>query len=120
MSIFKDDLDKAMFFSGLKDLGVVKLVAEYSGGGDSGAIDTVYGENSEDDHVNLTADLFDTAENFMYELLSNRYDYDWYNNDGGNGTVYFDINTLEFDIQGYVMEAREAFHSGTLDVDDIN
>lgn len=120
MSIFKDDLEKAMFFSGLKDLGVKKLVAEYSGGGDSGGIDSVYAENNEGDHVNLTAGLFDTAENFMYELLSNRYDYDWYNNDGGSGTVYFDIDDLEYDIQGYVMEAREANQSGQLDPDEIN
>ena len=119
MSIFKDDLDKAMFFSALKDLGVAKLVAEYSGGGDSGAIDTVYGEGTEDNFITLD-NFRDRVENFMYEILTNKYDYDWYNNDGGNGTIYFDINTLEFDIRGYVMVAREAFESGTLEIDEID
>jgi len=28
MNLFNDDLEKAAFFSGLKDLGVEKLVAE--------------------------------------------------------------------------------------------
>lgn len=119
MSIFKDDLEKAAFFSGLKDLGVEKLVAEYSGSGDSGGIDTVYAENTEGDHIDL-GDFHDTVENFMYEILSTKYDYDWYNNDGGNGTVYFDIDNLEYDVQGYVMEAREAHQSGQLDPDEIN
>jgi hypothetical protein len=119
MSIFKDDLDKAMFFSGLKDLGVEKLVAEYSGGDDSGAIDTVYAENTEGDHIDL-GDFHDRVENFMYEILSTKYDYDWYNNDGGSGTVYFDINTLEYDVHGYVMVSQEAFHSGILNIDDID
>ena len=119
MDLFKDDLDKAAFFSGLKDLGVKKLVAEYSGSGDSGGIDSVYGNNSEDDHVDL-GDFHDRVENFMYEILSTKYDYDWYNNDGGSGTVYFDIDDLEYDVQGYVMEAREAHQSGQLDPDEIN
>lgn len=119
MNIFNDDLDKAAFFSGLKDLGVEKLVAEYSGGGDSGAIDGVFGENTEGDHIDLN-DFHDRVENFMYEILTTKYDYDWYNNDGGSGTVYFNINTLEYEVNGYVMEAREAFQDGTLDLDDIN
>ena len=119
MGVFKDDLDKAAFFSGLKDLGVKKLAAEYSGSGDSGGIDSVYGHNSEDCYVDLQ-DFHDCVENFMYEILSTKYDYDWYNNDGGSGTVYFDIDDLEYDIQGYVMEAREANQSGQLDIDDIN
>jgi hypothetical protein len=119
MDVFKDDLEKAAFFSGLKDLGVKKLVAEYSGSGDSGGIDSVYGHNSEDEHVDLQ-DFHDRVENFMYEILSTKYDYDWYNNDGGSGTVYFDIDNLEYDVQGYVMEAREAHQSGQLDIDEIN
>ena len=119
MNLFDDDLEKAAFFSGLKDLGVEKLVAEYSGSGDSGSIDSVYAENTEGDHVDLD-DFHDRVEEFMYEILSTKYDHDWYNNEGGNGTVYFNINTLEYDVHGYVMEAREAFQDGKLDLDDIN
>ena len=119
MNLFDDDLEKAAFFSGLKDLGVEKLVAEYSGSGDSGSIDNVYAENTEGDHIDLD-DFRDRVEEFMYEILSRKYDYDWYNNDGGSGTVYFNINTLEYDVHGYVMEAVEAFQSGELDIDDIN
>lgn len=119
MNLFDDDLEKAAFFSGLKDLGVKKLVAEYSGSGDSGGIDSVYGNNSEGDHIDLD-DFQDRVEEFMYEILSTKYDYDWYNNDGGSGTVYFDIDNLEYDVQGYVLESREAFQDGILDIDDIN
>lgn len=119
MNLFDDDLEKAAFFSGLKDLGVEKLVAEYSGGGDSGAIDSVYAENTEGDHVDL-GDFHDRVEEFMYEILTTKYVYDWYNNDGGSGTVYFNIDTLEYEVNGYVMEAREAFQDGILDLDEIN
>jgi len=92
---------------------------KYSGGGDSGAIDSVYGENIEGNYIQLN-DFRDRVENFMYEILSTKYVYDWYNNDGGSGTVYFDINTLEYEVNGYVMEAREAFQDGILDIDEIN
>ena len=119
MNLFDDDLEKAAFFSGLKELGVKKLVAEYSGSGDSGGIDSTYAENSEGAHVDL-GDFHERVENFMYEILSSNYEYDWYNNDGGSGKVYFDINTLEYDVYGYVMEPREAFQSGQLDIDEIN
>ena len=119
MNLFDDDLEKAAFFSGLKDLGITRLAAEYSGSGDSGGIDSVYGNNSETDYIPLE-DFHDRVENLMYEILSTRYDYDWYNNDGGNGVIYFDINTLEYDVKGYVLETREAFQSGELDIDEIN
>jgi len=119
MNIFNDDVEKAAFFSGLKELGVVKLVAEYSGSGDSGDLDGVYGQDSTDDNIAL-GDFADKARDLMYEILTSNYSYDWYNNNGGYGTVYFDITDMSYNVEGYVRIESDAYESGELDINDIN
>jgi hypothetical protein len=87
--------------------GYAWIEVDYSGGGDDGSINTVdlipTGvldiENEEviwhDDkceRADIEQSLKDHIENFAYDKILNNAD-DWYNNDGGGGTLY--ISTLD-------------------------
>jgi hypothetical protein len=80
--------------------GVVKIVIEYSGSGDSGAIDEVnFFDQAEMEIDSEAAGLVEEDNNFIedqvYTILE---DYsDWYNNDGGQGTLTVDVSTGKFD-----------------------
>lgn len=108
---------------GLKDLGIDLLVAEYSGGGDSGAIDeincyinpeVVY-EDEEISYVNnLGVNVEDLAEEdfgvnkqgrmkelldmLETEIIGNLLNgiEDWWNNEGGAGKFYLDLRTRSY------------------------
>lgn len=87
--------------------GYAWIEVEYSGGGDDGSIDTVdliptgaldiedgevkwHDDNCE--RANLEQKLKDHIENFTYDKILNDAD-DWWNNEGGGGTLY--ISTLD-------------------------
>jgi hypothetical protein len=112
MSVFKDDLEEAAFVSSLKNMGITELVGEYNGGGDSGSIETVYGKDKEDEIIYLDTDAESKAEEMLYEILSDNYDYDWYNNDGGYGTVRINIEDKTWNVDGIVRSIEEANASG--------
>ena len=101
----------------LQDYGIRYVVTEYSGGGDSGAIDTIsfYNDhadmyvNVEDDEYNIPSDveaaaldtdeysmLKNTIEDICYKILERGDLNDWYNNDGGSGTIILDTNTGDY------------------------
>lgn len=83
----------------------------YSGSGDSGCIDDVYlvhqgaitiedgdvNENNDRDYAYPDNDLRNLLENKAYEQVLNGAD-DWYNNDGGGGTLY--ISTFDGSYHG--------------------
>jgi hypothetical protein len=112
MSVFKDDLEEAAFVSSLKNMGITELVAEYEGSGDSGSIETVYGKDKEGEIIHLDISVDSKAEEMLYEVLSDNYMYDWYNNDGGYGSVTIDLEDKAWRVDGYVRTTEEANASG--------
>lgn len=78
---------------------------EFSGSGDSGQID--YISVTKEDGESFTffdgnKDLSEDESNLLEDISDWTYDYlsgtgvDWYNNDGGQGTVEFDVSTVPF------------------------
>ena len=112
MSTFKDDLEKVAFIASLKNLGITTLIGEYDGSGDSGSIDSVYCEDENGSNVTVNSDIESTVENMLYEILSDKYDYDWYNNDGGYGTVRIDLEEQTWNVDGAVRIIEDACASG--------
>ena len=91
----------------LKDLGVTKILVFYEGSGDSGSIDNIEyytGENGETVHfkhdLNISDEMHQKLINLCYPMLDNIED--WYNNDGGYGTVTIDLDTLHYDIANHI------------------
>lgn len=95
----------SLIFTALHDMGAAVVVAEYSGGGDSGAVDELYGlleecvtrdehgniteyENDSDDdkRIEITASMRDSLEDLIYSKILHGVE-DWYNDDGGYGNL---------------------------------
>jgi hypothetical protein len=131
-----DNENRVLLFE-LKDLGIAYIQASYEGAGDSGAIEEIlYVDNKiaieEDlDFHKLSADSYisyrdygidfeidssldSLIEDLIYGLLENVED--WYNNDGGFGTVNINISTGEYSINNMVRYTETRFygHSGSI------
>ena len=80
-----DDNLKTNILPPLAKAGVVKIVAEYSGYGDSGAIDGIAYLDSDDKSVKLTGDAACVTglEDALYEYLPAGFEI----NEGGQGTL---------------------------------
>jgi hypothetical protein len=108
---------KRMIFDNMKRFGITALRVHFSGGGDSGQIDeinynglhqnsvelekmaiteeyeiqngTVYEGGVQKPHMEkkTPANMHDLVEDLTYEILQ-ACQYDWCNNDGGQGSVY--------------------------------
>jgi hypothetical protein len=95
---------------GLKNLNVDLIVLHYSGGGDSGAIDDfLYYKKIEDGDsfdLNNFEEMFkidfDTKliEDFAYPILNEIED--WWNNEGGNGMMYINLESMEYKIENEI------------------
>jgi hypothetical protein len=112
-------LKTATLFAALKDAGVTNVEIRYDGGGDSGQVEDVefYGDNIDSSALNdkFEGDLQDLATH----ILEQHYDHDWYNNDGGYGTISIElIDEPVILIDGYVRSVEDAH--GTVDLTDIN
>lgn len=112
-------LKTATLFAALKDAGVTRVEIRYDGGGDSGQVEDVefYGDytDARSLHDQFEGDLQDLG----YNILENHYDYDWYNNDGGYGTITIElVDEPVILIDGYVRSLEDAY--GTVDLTDIN
>lgn len=95
----------------LDDMGVRYVIATYTGGGDSGQIDDYYVyyhehisrdedeidivydkfSNWRNDKITCTSEIPESIKDYFYELLDCVED--WYNNDGGHGTVILNVTT---------------------------
>ena len=116
----------------LADLGVTGIKIFYSGGGDSGDIDdivytttkeatfnnimnlTSYGENL----LNLQTlddELSDRIKDFANEKILNDLE-DWWNNDGGYGTMLIKIPSGKYEINNmiYTTDTEDFHHVGNL------
>ena len=112
----KKELNVKGMFIALEQLGVDHIDIAYSGGGDSGAIDEVKFYDKDKDEIELDPNMEQIANDFGYHILNNYYDVDWYNNDGGYGTIEINIPDQTWNIDGYVnvQTSEEASASGSL------
>ena len=116
----------------LADLGVTGIKIFYSGSGDSGDIDdivyTTTKEASFDDIMNLNSygenylnlqtlddELADKIKDFASEKILNDLE-DWWNNDGGYGTMLIKIPSGKYEINNmiYITDTEEFEHDGDL------
>jgi hypothetical protein len=106
-------LEASLGLVALKDMGINFLHVEYAGGGDSGAIESItpystvrvmydedgyiedIGNLDSDNEIILNKDLaklLDKIESqIIIEILNNIED--WWNNEGGYGSMYVDLTT---------------------------
>lgn len=91
----------------LKDRGIVKLEIRYEGSGDSGSIEDCHYYDAEDDEsyyyraqIGITEEQHDEIINLVYPMLDDIEN--WYNNDGGYGTVTINLNDFTYSIENNV------------------
>ena len=116
----------------LADLGVTGIKIIYSGGGDSGAIDEIiyttekvtcfedlenldqYSENVLNLR-DLSTSLYSDIEDFATSQLLDNVE-DWWNNEGGHGTVLITIPSGNYTINNsiYISNTEEFIHQGNL------
>ena len=116
----------------LADLGVTGIKIIYSGGGDSGAIDDIIYTTEKVTCLEVLDDLYPFDENVLNlqdlssSLYSNIEDFatsqildnieDWWNNEGGYGTVLITIPSGNYTINNsiYISDTEEFIHHGNL------
>ena len=116
----------------LADLGVTGIKVIYSGGGDSGAIDEIIYTTEEITFLEDLENLDQYSENVLNlrdlstSLYSNIEDFatsqildnieDWWNNEGGYGTVLITIPSGNYTINNsiYISDTEEFIHHGNL------
>lgn len=122
----------------LADLGVTGIKIIYSGGGDSGAIDDIIYTTEEVINLEDLDDLYPYSENVLNlrdlstSLYSDIEDFahnkllddveDWWNNEGGHGTVLIAIPSGNYKINNniYITETEEFIHTGNLIDQSLN
>jgi hypothetical protein len=125
----------------LADLGVTGLQVYYSGGGDSGAIESIMyttdklnedtdlafdyieelnqwtnnGKNQGKDLNDLDTGLHTLIEDFAHDTILNDIE-DWWNNDGGYGSVCILIPSGKYKIYNdiRITQVESYFHEGSL------
>jgi hypothetical protein len=124
--MFPSPKHRAVFLTTLRTLGVSKLVVTFSGGGDSGDIESVDAYNAgqtaaipltsqipwssdescfDEEHktwAEVTKEGLMSIEEIAKELTLQALEaqgLDWYNNDGGQGTLEIDFSTSPPTIQ---------------------
>jgi hypothetical protein len=122
----------------LADLGVTGIKIIYSGGGDSGAIDDIiyttekvtcledlddlypYSENVLN-LVDLSNSLYSDIEDFATSQILDNIE-DWWNNDGGYGTVLITIPSGNYTINNsiHTTDTEEFIHHGNLINQSLN
>ena len=88
--------------------GIKMIELHYSGCGDSGEMTEVaaYKENdiiTDYSEKGKHLQLHDDWSEIFYDLLT----YDWYNNDGGGGVIYIDLENMNIEVDGYYNETIE-------------
>jgi len=98
----------------LQDLGVYKIQVEYSGGGDSGGIDDISFLNKEGNDVSVNSEIKKLIEDLAYKKLNEIED--WWNNDGGYGTMCILVPSGKYDIMNNIRitEVETFEHVGNL------
>lgn len=116
----------------LADLGVTGIKVFYSGGGDSGAIDDIIYTTEKvtcledlddlypfDENVlnlqDLSTSFYSNIEDFATSQILDNIE-DWWNNEGGYGTVLITIPSGNYTINNsiYISDTEEFIHHGNL------
>lgn len=112
-----DTWQKAVVF--LKDIGITKIRVTYEGSGDSGSIDNVVYHHKEgyeyySTQFNITDSQNDDIQNLAYPMLDGIED--WYNNEGGYGSITIDLDEFIYDIENNIRitEIETYKHNGSL------
>lgn len=100
-----------------KKLKYKKLGLDYSGSGDSGEVTDIYFYDDIETYVSIDH-LLDNVPDIIrllpdyhndttLEIFINYIEYDWYNNDGGSGTLFVDLENLNIHVDGeqYYLES---------------
>ena len=122
----------------LADLGVTGIKIIYSGGGDSGAIDEIIYTTEEVTNLedldyldpysenvlnlrDLSTSLYSDIEDFATSKLLDEIE-DWWNNEGGHGTVLIAIPSGDYTINNniYISNTEEYIHNGNLINQSLN
>jgi len=113
-------LKTATLFAALKDAGVTSVNIRYDGAGDSGQVEDVEFEGTNEDNTALNDKFEGDLQDLATHILEQHYNWDWYNNDGGYGDIRIDLegDTPEISIDGYVRSVTDAHAS--VDLVDIN
>jgi len=113
-------MDIGLAMMHLEDLGVKEVLVKYSGGGDSGDIDTVEYLTKDNKYLSMVdAGVIREAHTILvdksYILLEDVED--WYNNEGGYGIITYSIPSGDYTIDNNVnYTASENYtHTGSLD-----
>jgi hypothetical protein len=100
------EINNRILFLKLEEIGISRIEIPFDGAGDSGSIETmeirlldslgniVVEPDTDDNFIELLVD-------FAYEYLEKFYDYDWYNNEGGYGTININLEEKEIDVEGW-------------------
>jgi len=122
----ENKLEKIMF--GLVNHGIKKVVVHYEGGGDSGAIEYVHAtqdpdigyydlENWDQEYLlnDIDSGLSTLIEDYCQEVLLDDIE-DWWNDEGGRGYVYIDVELGTYTINNSVrvIEYEDYHHEGNL------
>jgi|TARA_B110000503_G_scaffold27536_1_gene43939 hypothetical protein len=96
----KTNLVGAMMY--LHDNGIKEIIINYSGGGDSGAIDEIFFQDNNNNDTEFHCDSL--VKTFIEELAYTKLNEieDWYNNDGGWGHFTITVPTAEYNIENYI------------------
>ena len=122
----------------LADLGVTGIKIFYSGGGDSGDIDDIVYTTTKEAAFNnimnlpshgedvlylqnLNDELADKIKDFANEKILNDIE-DWWNNDGGYGTMLIKIPSGKYEINNmiYTTDTEDFHHVGNLINQSLN
>jgi hypothetical protein len=89
------------FATRMRAAGIQDAELRFEGSGDSGAIEELTIKLNDDYHFfNSGNPLYDVLEEWGYKLLEHT-PVDWYNNDGGHGTIHFDLEAGKYSFEVY-------------------
>ena len=117
----KANLTWAAIMFNIQDLGFDRIKVAYSGGGDSGDIDEIYLLRPEDpeDHNefnNIDGILSEDIRLAILEFAFSKLNVveDWWNNDGGYGTMMIQVPSGQYEIDNnvYYTTTESYSHSG--------
>ncbi len=85
---------------------VEMVEVDFSGSGDSGDIDEWRYLDNDRNEIDIDERSEEIIKKIANEIINNHYGYDWYNNEGGRGTLHINLKEKTWDIEGvqYVEE----------------
>lgn len=121
------ELSIKVLFASLVEKGIAVVEIDFDGSGDSGSIEednAKFYQAGNDGELTLIEDENLISEDIQkqliklgYHILDSYYDYDWYNNEGGYGTININLQERKWDIEGYqrIESVEEANEDGELE-----